>query len=126
MKYLHLDCQVQSNSKIKLVKALIDTGFDGELLINEKVAESIRLAPDKNRVSRTVLGDGKSVLTRVAKLKFLIPSLNENLVIELTTIILPQDIDCIIGTTLLETLCRSVNQNMTLNYKNNCIEFSPF
>ena len=126
MRYLHLDCLLQSDSKAKIFRGLVDTGFDGELLINSKTAEALRLVPDKNKVSKTILGDGKSVLTRIANLKFSIPKLNENLVIELTTIILPREIDCIIGTSLLETLCRSTGQNIILNYKNNCIEFSPF
>jgi predicted aspartyl protease len=123
MKYLHLDCLIQSDFKDKYCKCLIDTGFDGSLIINEKLAQTLQLTPLVNKVSKTYLGDGKAVLTRLTKLNF---SLNSDYFVntyQVVAVILPQDIECIIGTELLEAVCRAQKTNVQLNYVSNTVDF---
>ncbi|MBC7406009.1 MAG: hypothetical protein H7230_00855 [Candidatus Parcubacteria bacterium] len=121
MKYLYLDCLLQSDSNSRYLRCVVDTGFDGDLLINAKVAQSLKLIPIPGKASNTILGDGKAILTRLANVIFELPEIAASY--NVVTVILPQEIDCILGTAFLEKICRSNKSNLVVNYMTNSLDF---
>jgi predicted aspartyl protease len=123
MTYLYIECRLQSASKVKYFNAFIDTGFDGDLLISDIVAESMSLTPDPKRVSKAILGDGRSVISRISRLNFSLVKQFDNIDFNIECVVMPQGIDCIIGSKLLEKIARATKNNFKIDYQSNTVYF---
>jgi clan AA aspartic protease len=113
---LKLECQ--SDYKTREEEFLIDTGFDGNLVISESLAEQLKLKP----IGRTkvVIASGKMVETVICEVTI---NFYERLEFIVRGVVIPQE-DCIIGGKLLQKIAKETLTHLNFNYLQDRVEFN--
>jgi predicted aspartyl protease len=134
MKFLtKIQKNIISNPSINLIisvdrsinyTAMIDTGFDGYLCINEELAKLINL-PSTGKAVATFNADGHTTLSPVALVHIIFGELDlANTQYSLPCILKPNlDRDIIIGSKLLNRFCNDNQLILCIDYANNGIYF---
>lgn len=94
-------------------RCLIDTGFDGTLIVNDHIASQLRLKT--NAMSKVITAGGKAILVArgVALVSVLIEETEQ--FFELDTLVLPNE-RIIVGNKFLQLLCKEVGTHVVFNY----------
>ncbi len=102
-------------------EALIDTGFDGFLVINQHIASILK--PKITGRVKVNVGSNQDVLAPVFNTFVVFESLEKDYFIEVQGLLFPREQTPIIGSKLIEQLCKQQNWHLLLNYVDKQVEF---
>lgn len=100
---------------------MLDTGFDGFLIINKHIA-TITRPKLKGKVIINV-GSNKNIAVPIFDTIVAFESLDRDYFLEVEGLLLPTEPTPIIGSKLIEQLCKQQNWHLLLNYIDKQVEF---
>lgn len=100
------------------IKSLVDTGFDEYLAIPKFIAKSLNLV--EKSLIEVHLGDGRSNNLPVAEVILEVGTFSQQMLVD---VIITDDEEVILGTRVLDVLCRSNNLKFCLDFVNSKISF---
>jgi clan AA aspartic protease len=114
---IHLLEPNEKLEKLK-IKSLIDTGFDEYLAIPDFVAKSLNLV--EKSLIQVNLGEGSCNNLPVAEILMKVSGFEQEILVD---VIITQDEEAIIGTKILELICRENQVKFCLDFINSKIGF---
>jgi predicted aspartyl protease len=118
---LALALNKNSNSIHYRSQALLDTGFDGFLIINKSIA-SIMKPKLKGKVAVNI-GSNQNIVAPIFDICVVFESLDIDYFVEVEGILLPFEPAPIIGSKLIEQLCNQQNWHLLFNYLDKKVQF---
>jgi hypothetical protein len=101
---------------------LIDTGCNLPLIINQQTAEALKIRIEKKTV-KLKIADEQGLEAKKVKLKVILETLDNDFAFGCTALIIPREEVCIIGTPLLEAICKKTKTDFVLNFMQSKLEF---
>jgi predicted aspartyl protease len=118
---IYTTLQIDTPTKRQKIKPWIDTGFDKYLILPEKIAEKIRLKIVK-RVP-VGLGNGKFSYGAVGEAILSISITGVSIEIEAEVLVLPNEVEPIIGIGLLALIHQKTSYSPLLDFKTGQLVF---
>jgi predicted aspartyl protease len=118
-----LDIAININGKFKNFEAIVDTGFDGLLSVNEELAKLLGLIPAKRGITINV--DNQRTINNIYEINIIIGGLDLDYA-EFKILALgkeKQTDEIIIGQTLLSYFSKKNKLNLVFNYEKEEIFF---
>jgi predicted aspartyl protease len=102
-------------------EALVDTGFNGFLVINSHVASILK--PKIKGTKRVNIGSNQDVYPSVFDSVVVFESLDKDYFIEVEGIIFPNEQTPVIGSKLIDELCKQQGWHLLFNYIDKQVAF---
>jgi predicted aspartyl protease len=125
-QYPHLDLVIENtedNTKVLRLAALVDTGYQGYVLINENTAKKLKLKRLKN-ITQTIKNaseDETKNKVAIAWVEFL--SLEANSRFKIPVVIKEMQDGCVLGSKMLSKFAKDNQAHLVFNYLQDKIQF---
>ena len=109
----------QSDTKTRSLEFLIDTGYNGSLIISEATAEMLRAKPiGRTRVNTA---SGNQITTTICELEIILEyNISQSYIVK--ALVMPSE-QGIVGGALLQKICKENLKHLVFNYVQDRVEF---
>jgi predicted aspartyl protease len=102
-------------------QALLDTGFNGFLVINQHIASILK--PKLKGTKRVNVGSDQDIYPAIFDTQVVFETLDKDYFVEVEGVLLPNEQMPVIGSKLIDYLCQQQNWHLLLNYIDRQVEF---